>query len=79
MPHTVFLDQGDHWLVIGDYSGSPRHASLPVEDWKTEFETDATYDDMRKKYPKAIAGITPRGLGRWTKDWSEEPVEGCCK
>ena len=78
MPHTVYLDAGDHWHVLADYSGSPRHAALPEETWTAEFSTDAAYEQTRSVYPGARTGITPRGIGRWSKDWARK-AEGCCR
>lgn len=80
MPHTVYVEKADHWQVIGDYSGSPRHSSLTEEAWKREFGTNEAYALMRKTHPDAIAGVTPKGVGCWTKDWANKLTgKNCCK
>lgn len=70
MPHTVRIDHGDHYEIIADYSLSPRHARLSAEQWRVEYDTDPSYAAMRKSHPGSIAGIVPKGVGRWKKDWS---------
>lgn len=69
MPHVAMIDRGDHWHVIGDYSGSPRHAAMREDEWKTEF-LSSQYEEMRRSHPGIVAGITPKGAGKWKKDWS---------
>lgn len=68
--NVVLIDRGNHWEVIGDYSGSPRHASLKPDQWVREYENDLSYRAMRASQPAAIAATAPRGAGRWKKDWS---------
>lgn len=80
MPHTVYLDKESYYQVVGDYSGSPRHSALSEEAWKLEFERDPAYAGMKKAYPEAVAGITPQGIGLWTKDWTlKAEGVGCCR
>ena len=75
MPHIVYKDNGTHWLVIADYSGSPRHAALTEAQWIAEYTTHAAYAGMREANPGAVAGIKPKGVGKWTKDWAQPYVD----
>lgn len=70
MPHTIFIDRGDHWEVIADYSGSSRHTALSEPQWQDEYSTGIAYQSMRDSQPGSVAGITPKGCGKWLKDWS---------
>lgn len=70
MKKTVYVDRGDHYEVIADYSGSPRHTSLTAAQWKAEYANHASYARMRESQPGSVAGETPRGTGKWKKDWS---------
>lgn len=70
MPHTVYIDRTEYWEVIADYSGSPRHANLTEAAWRSEYETNPSYARMRTSFPGSVAGITPKGVGKWLKDWS---------
>lgn len=70
MPHTVYADNGDHYFVFGDYSGSKRHLQLSEVQWQSEYANDAAYQEMRDGAPGSVAGVTPMGVGRWKKDWS---------
>lgn len=74
MKRVVMIDRGDHYEVIGDYSLSPRHACLSSEEWSKEFASHPSYERMRLEQKGAVAGIFPRGTGKWTKDWSARYV-----
>lgn len=77
--HTVYIDRGDHFEVIADYSGSPRHASLSPAQWQDEYTNGASYQEMRNSQIGSVAGVTPKGTGKWEKDWSAKYVpSGTC-
>lgn len=70
MPHTVFVDRGDHFDVIVDYSGSVRHAALSEVAWQNEYTTSPSYQAMRDSQVGSTAAVTPKGCGKWLPDWS---------
>lgn len=70
MPHVVYVDRGDHFEIISDYSRSPRHASLNEGEWKSEFANSPSYEGMRKTQNSPVAAIAPKSGGKWKKDWS---------
>lgn len=69
MFRTVYVDRGDHYHVIGCYEGSPRHRSMNESQWAKEYASSGDYLSMRLAVPGSVAGITPRSIGKWTKDW----------
>lgn len=69
MVHVVMADRGDHWHVVADYSKSPRHRAMSEAEWKREF-SGPSYSKMRNSDKALVAAITPKGVGRWKKDWS---------
>lgn len=72
--HTVLIDRGDHFEVIADYSGSARHAALSKADWQNEYSTHSSYLAMRQTQVNSVADITPKGVGKWEKDWSSNYI-----
>lgn len=70
MAHTVLFDRTTHWEVVGDYSRSPRIASLSKSQWQSEYATGLDFADMRSSQAGSFADITPQGIGKWKKDWS---------
>jgi hypothetical protein len=70
MRQVVAFDRTDYWEVIGDYSGSPRHASLSASAWQNEFATHPSYAQMRATQQGAVGMLSPCGVGKWLKDWS---------
>lgn len=72
--HTVFVDRGDHFDVLADYSGSPRHAALTATEWQNEYFTHPSYLNMRTTQVGSVADVTPKGVGKWEKDWSARYV-----
>lgn len=71
MAKVVLIDRGDHWEVIGDYSRSPRIASMSEVQWQACFD-GAEFTAMKDSQPGAVATEAPRGIGKWTKDWSSK-------
>ncbi len=70
MPHTVYIDAGDHYNVLMDVSGSKRHAALTEVAWQNEYATSPNYQAMRNSQVGSVAGVTPKGCGKWLKDWN---------
>ena len=69
MNPVVMSDKDDHWSVIADYSGSPRHSAMSQEEWEAEFNGEE-YSAMKGSHPGSIAAVIPVGVGKWKKDWS---------
>jgi hypothetical protein len=74
MRQVVAIDRGDYWEVIGDYSLSPRHASLIGPVWAAEYANSPGYKDMRDSQLGSVAIMAPVGVGKWKKDWSSPYV-----
>jgi len=70
MKPVVLFDRTDHWEVIVDYSGSPRHAALSEMEWTNEYSNHPSYAAMRASQPGSFAMMAPQGAGKWKKDWS---------
>jgi hypothetical protein len=70
MRKVVLVDRGDHFHVLGDYTGSARIAALTPEAWKAEYESHPSFESTRASQPGSFAEVTPVGVGKWKKDWS---------
>lgn len=67
MKHVAAVDRGDHYHVVGVYSGHPLIAKMNGAEWQVHFAGSA-FDEMRAN--GAVAMMAPRGGGLWLKDWS---------
>lgn len=70
MKKVVLVDRGDHFHVLGDYTGSPRIAALSAEAWKAEYASDPSFETTRSSQPGSYADVAPVSVGKWKKDWS---------
>lgn len=70
MNKLVMIDRGDHFEVIGDYTGSPRIRALTPEAWKKEYAEDPSFAKSRDSQLGSFADVAPVSVGKWKKDWS---------
>ena len=76
MRKVVMVDRGDHFEVIGDYSGAPRIQALSTQAWKDEYANHPSFETTRASQVGSFADVAPVSIGRWKKDWSGPHTPG---